>query len=109
MGTNYYANINCCKHCGRPEEKIHIGKSSFGWKFLIDMNDSEYYKSFEEFISFISNKDIRLISENNDEISWEDLLGLIKSKKDGKDHCEEYPEDKFADCNEASLLKGGFS
>jgi hypothetical protein len=34
MGTNYYAATDRCPHCGRADEKLHIGKSSFGWAFL---------------------------------------------------------------------------
>lgn len=33
MGTNYYARVNHCDKCGRVNI-VHIGKSSFGWKFL---------------------------------------------------------------------------
>lgn len=34
MGTNYYAQINKCAHCGRSDE-LHIGKSSAGWCFAL--------------------------------------------------------------------------
>lgn len=32
MGTNYYLRYNECQCCGRYDE-VHIGKSSFGWRF----------------------------------------------------------------------------
>jgi hypothetical protein len=32
MGTNYYARVNHCDKCNRGDD-LHIGKSSFGWKF----------------------------------------------------------------------------
>ena len=33
MGTNYYAELDDCKYCGRSSDRIHIGKSSAGWTF----------------------------------------------------------------------------
>lgn len=33
MGTNFYLVENACSHCGRSDEKRHIGKRSGGWKF----------------------------------------------------------------------------
>lgn len=27
MGTNYYATPKACDHCGRGDEKVHIGKN----------------------------------------------------------------------------------
>ena len=35
MGTNYYLHKNICGHCGRSDERIHIGKSSGGWCFSL--------------------------------------------------------------------------
>jgi hypothetical protein len=35
MGTNYYLHENVCDHCGRSDEKMHIGKSSGGWCFSL--------------------------------------------------------------------------
>jgi len=32
MGTNYYLIYNECKCCNR-HDKVHLGKSSYGWKF----------------------------------------------------------------------------
>ena len=34
MGTNYYLRTDVCQHCNRERERIHVGKSSFGWPFL---------------------------------------------------------------------------
>ena len=35
MGTNYYLIRNRCRHCGRSDEPLHIGKSSCGWVFAL--------------------------------------------------------------------------
>jgi hypothetical protein len=46
MGTNYYLRQpkgEACPHCGRFDEgeKLHIGKSSFGWCFALHVIPSE--------------------------------------------------------------------
>lgn len=35
MGTNFVLLCNVCHCCGRSD-KLHIGKSSAGWKFLFE-------------------------------------------------------------------------
>ncbi len=107
MGTNYYAELNLCINCER-RDRIHIGKSSAGWKFLIAVNEL-YYKTFNEFMEFIRREDIEICDEYNKKISFDELMDLIEAKEKGRSHTEEYPEDKYADCKEADLHKGGFS
>jgi hypothetical protein len=34
MGTNVYLLHDVCEHCDRPAARIHIGKSSGGWRWL---------------------------------------------------------------------------
>ncbi len=41
MGTNYYLHRNVCEHCGRSDERIHIGKSSSGWCFSLHVIPGE--------------------------------------------------------------------
>ncbi len=57
MGTNYYAILNQCKYCKRGE-KIHLGKSSVGWKFAFYWNDGQYYKTLAELVIFLADKEI---------------------------------------------------
>lgn len=51
MGTNYYLQEETCPHCGRGQDKLHIGKSSAGWCFSlhvmpeIDLNDLPDWKA----------------------------------------------------------------
>lgn len=33
MGTNYYLITSPCDHCGKGQEKCHLGKASGGWHF----------------------------------------------------------------------------
>jgi len=57
--------------------RIHLGKKSMGWKFIIDYNGWEYYdeKTFEQ---FILTSDGEIISEYNEKITSNEFLQLAK-------------------------------
>ncbi len=104
MGTNYYAGINKCEGCGKFEEKIHLGKSSFGWRFGVEIQE-EYYKDFYEFEKFITQPEIIIMDEYGEVISATDLLILIESKETHKPHSDmDSKQDSYVD-----LIKGAFS
>lgn len=105
MGTNYYIELNFCDKCERYDS-IHIGKSSFGWKFAIEIHE-EYYNNFKDFVEFVRDKTI--LDEYDKKISFDDFMNMIEVKQESKSHFEDYPKDKYADCEEADLHKGGFS
>lgn len=107
MGTNYYARINKCESCGRFD-KIHIGKSSIGWRFAVEIHE-EYYKSLEELWKFLDKLDVELFNEYGERKDIEEFFNLIENKKDGRSRFENYPEYKYADCEDADLQKGSFS
>jgi hypothetical protein len=50
MGTNYYLLFDVCPHCGRPADKLHIGKSSAGWCFALHVEPSipDHPKSLDD-------------------------------------------------------------
>lgn len=51
MGTNYYLKTDYCPCCGHPRKKIHLGKSSYGYKFLFCKSKKIHdFKSFCEFL-----------------------------------------------------------
>ena len=79
MGLNYYAQVNRCFHCERSEE-VHIGKSSFGWKFLFNPY-KESWKEWKEFLSEIPIKD-----EYGVQVSFEEFVQKVekKQKEDGE-------------------------
>ena len=96
MGTNYYAHINVCGCCNRPEKKLHIGKSSMGWTFTFrgykeyDFDEQEYrevgreIKSYKEWLKVLSKSNVRIFNEYNEEVSLEEFKFLIRSKKKEK-------------------------
>lgn len=67
MGTNYYvttpACANACTHC-REQVKVHIGKSSMGWKFL--------HRAYRD----LHHSDVPLTEEITDRASWLRLITL---------------------------------
>lgn len=63
-----------------PDE-IHIGKSSFGWKFLFNHNDWQYFEQSEESLkSFLSNCDIH--DEYHRPIAYDDFWKMVDSKQE---------------------------
>ena len=49
MGTNYYLHTRQpCECCGRPYERIHIGKSSGGWCFALRVMPEENINDLED-------------------------------------------------------------
>jgi len=84
VGTNYYAHLNPCSECGKPEEKIQLGKSSRGWKFLF--KEQEEYFSYRSFKEFINQDNVEIYDEYGREHKPEDLIQKIESKQDGRSH-----------------------
>ena len=94
MGTNYYAVKSKPTIC----DPIHIGKSSFGWKFLFHRvdkwdnwvtNESLYtYPQWEKFLTEqTQNGNIVIMDEYDEVVELEFLLNLIanKQKENNKD------------------------
>jgi len=80
MGTNYDIEIAKCKHCGRTN-KYHLGKKSFGYRFLIHKTDM--YNDIKEFKKFISeNGDI--YDEYNKKILKQDFIEMVETYQTNK-------------------------
>ena len=118
MGTNYYAIKKVSyenkklmiellmedkydefdKLYNSETKKIHIGKSSCGWKFLFNYNHFKYYEPTRESINnFLSNENITIYDEYNRIISLDKFWEMVDLKKDGIDNKEYYSkyEDSF--------------
>lgn len=66
MSTNFYAHFYekiRCPHCDKehyeetPYEKVHIGKSSAGWRFLFRLYKQKYSSSSEKNILIYDTDD----------------------------------------------------
>jgi hypothetical protein len=81
MGTNYYWEPKPpCECCGRPFERVHIGKSSCGWAFALHVADpkcewDDTPKSLEDW----QNKWVvgRILDEYGTQHAPEDMLSEI--------------------------------
>lgn len=111
MGTNYYAipiiddetkrsvidalNKNDFERARNLiPHRIHIGKSSIGWKFVFNHHDWVYFYSLESLKDFLSK--CRIIDEYGRDISNEAFWKLVESKKDGINGYEYYSNyDKY--------------
>ena len=82
MGTNYYLKTDFCPCCGQPRKKIHLGKSSYGYKFLF--HKSKKICNFESFCELLKTGIIE--NEYGEEIDKDFLLDLIESKQTDKKH-----------------------
>jgi hypothetical protein len=82
MGVNYYIRENYCKGCGRYDRR-HIGKSSFGWKFLFSTDLGETKKKIMKILN--KNKH-NIIDEYGNIISLSYLKNLIKKKQTENSH-----------------------
>lgn len=104
MGTNYYwhAEPPTCVHCGHTMVGLHIGKSSWGWKFAFRAYEAEPMepipadlwgfgiKSRKEWEVFLRKGGL-VMNENGDVHSVDGFLGLVDAKQGMKIH-DNYPD-----------------
>lgn len=88
MGCNFYLIKNRCKHCGRSDEPIYLGKSSMGWKFTLQANDFEYYKDWPGMKKWLgeqvkSGEYIR--DEYLEIVTLHEFITLVEGKQTTKD------------------------
>ena len=93
MGTNYYWHMNPCPHCGHPEEKLHIGKSSAGWCFSLHIIPERGINDLDDWKELWKEGNGKIIDEYSEEIPIDKMLeiitdfgpnGLLRHKVDGK-------------------------
>ena len=89
MGTNYYWHGNVCAHCGRGDDRIHIGKSSGGWCFGLHVTDE--IKSLDDWRRIFWSGDGVIRDECGQEISNHDMMNIIMERA-----WERSPEETFA-------------
>lgn len=77
MGTNYFLIRDCCPHCGRGREELHIGKSSAGWMFGLAVHPDEGINSLEDWMNQWSQPNTRIKDEYGDIIPTERMIEVI--------------------------------
>lgn len=110
MGTNYYAYVNTCEHCGRSDDKRHIGKSSHGWTFsfrgyrpLAYSEDNTQIESYSEWQAWLRKNNAVIKDECGLVITLGYFLALVEVKKTQPNnytlYCQEHHKEHAAkDC-----------
>lgn len=124
MGCNYYARINCCEKCSKPDKTLHIGKSSYGWTFSFqalrywDAPDEKPIDSEQRWREVLSSASIRIFNEYDKECDKNEFWKMVDEKRDSKNnqtlYCQEhYPhevsKDNFLDAKGNSFSWSDFS
>jgi len=117
MGTNYYfftgSDKTCvCPECGhehRVPEKIHIGKSSFGWYFTLhkaSLENGAVLSNLADWIAFIKDyPQGHIEDEYGQPIELEALVPVIKREGDSYDHSDKMKEKGKA---EGDVFQSGY-
>ena len=113
MGTNFYLVRECCEHCGRGGDRIHIGKSSAGWVFSLRTHSDEGIKSLDDWEKQWSQPNTRIMDEYGDVVPIADLRRRILERKwDGPGGLRRHPIDGFCVAHgdgTYDLMHGDFS
>jgi hypothetical protein len=78
MGTNYYLIGDTCPHCGRGEDRKHIGKSSAGWCFALHVDGD--IKSLADWQSLWSKPGAKIEDEYGSGLTPELMLSYITER-----------------------------
>lgn len=105
MGTNYYTKIKVCEHCKRYE-RIHLGKSSSGWRFTFQYNGGLYYKNATEMKAWLADKVI--INEDRVLVAHSEFWGMVEEKQKEKLNMADYMTNKYP-TNITDFLIEGYS
>lgn len=101
MGTNYYLYRNVCEHCGRSDDRVHIGKSSAGWCFALCVYPNDRIYDLPDWEFELQNGVIK--DEYGELVSFEELISII-TKRSGKAWDDrEYGQNKYQYSSEALL------
>ena len=101
MGTNYYVAAG--------KKKIHIGKSSCGWTF--SFHAMNQIVSYRDWLIHILQNDLKIVDEYNKDISFEEFVHIVESKRDAKhSHAREFSgvDGSYLDPKGNSMSPGEF-
>jgi len=110
MGTNYYLETNVCPHCGRCNEKLHIGKSAAGWCFCLHvLNEPDHGRtaeSLEDWKLLFSAPDSQIVDEYGGIVTPREMLDVICQRSGRKKrYSHEFLEENGAMAGPNNLLR----
>lgn len=75
-------------YCDNQDNEIHLGKNSWGWKFLFDLNDKKYYSDTKASIDeWLSNPEYEIFNEYGEKLSKDEFWNMVLSTMDD-DHID---------------------
>jgi len=97
MGTNFYLIRECCEHCGRGSDQIHIGKSSAGWVFSLNTHPDEGINTLKDWEEQWSQPSTRIVDEYGDVITLDEMRKRIlkRSWNGSSTNLRRHPIDGF--------------
>lgn len=85
MGTNFYARTNNCEACHRCD-RLHIGKSSVGWRFCFRSYDEWRPSSVEEWRTFLAREDVAIVDEYGETHGKDAFWSRVEAKQTHRSH-----------------------
>lgn len=82
MGTNYYLYQKPdCEACGRPFDRLHIGKSSGGWCFSLHVMPEEGIDTLDDWRSLWADPGVRIQTEYGKTIGASEMEAIITKRR----------------------------
>lgn len=82
MGTNYYLTTKPpCECCGRPYDRMHIGKSSAGWCFSLHVDPENGINDLPDWVALWSQPGAYIQDEYGDVIPPEEMMSTITNRR----------------------------
>ena len=107
MGTNYYLHKNTCEHCGRSDERIHIGKSSGGWCFSLCVHPDEHINDLPDWAEAWQDGIIK--DEYDRPVTPEEMVAVITDRKGRPWDEYTYGNGPLQYTSEAAMLKSNYA
>jgi hypothetical protein len=111
MGTNYYAKVpGCpvaCPHCSIAAERLHIGKSSAGWRFCFRLYEDGPV-SVSDWRVYLGRPDVTIIDEYGETWAPEKFWARVEAKQSHQRH-NDHSYGRFVHDEVADLTDGEFS
>ncbi len=80
MGTNYYLHKKTCPCCKKPDEVLHIGKSSGGWCFSLHVIPEEGINDLDDWMPLFEDPGNVILNEYDEVIPAEIMRGEITER-----------------------------
>ena len=80
MGTNYYWHTNCCDKCGRGDEPKHIGKSSGGWCFSLNVYPEQGIRDLGDWTERWAQPGTKIVDEYGDTQTPARMLSIVTER-----------------------------